>query len=210
DEATRRRFEREALAMAKLEHPHCGAVIDVGVHDGFPYVVMEFVSGQNLKELLAAGPLPIRRAAEITRQVLSGLSHAHEHGLIHRDIKPANIVLSHKEGVGDHAKILDFGIARSINDTTNLTGALVLGTPNYMAPEQIRGTGIDLRVDLYACGVMLFELLTGKKPFEAKDPVAICMAHLNTPAPTLASKLPQRDFGPLEAVVARALAKDPQ
>jgi eukaryotic-like serine/threonine-protein kinase len=210
DEATRRRFEREALAMAKLEHPHCGAVIDVGVHDGYPYVVMEFVSGQNLKDLLAAGPLPIARAVEITRQVLSGLTHAHEHGLIHRDIKPANIVLSQKSGVGDHAKILDFGIARSVNDTTNLTGALVIGTPNYMAPEQILGGEIDHRVDVYACGVMLFELLTGAKPFEAKDPMAVCMQHLHAAAPTLASKLPGRDFGLLEGVVARALAKDRQ
>jgi serine/threonine-protein kinase len=209
DEQTRRRFEREALAMAKLEHPHCGAVIDVGVHEGYPYVVMEFVSGQNLKDLLEAGPVPIPRAVEITRQVLSGLAHAHEHGLIHRDIKPANIVLSQKSGVGDHAKILDFGIARSIHDTTNLTGALLIGTPNYMAPEQIKGGDIDHRVDLYACGVMLFELLTGVKPFDAKDPMAMCMQHLNTPPPRLADKAPGRDFGGLEAVVARALEKDP-
>ena len=208
DEATRRRFEREALAMAKLEHPHVGSVIDVGIHDGCPYVVMEFVDGQNLKEFLKSGPLPIARAVDITRQILSGLAHAHEHGIIHRDIKPANIVLSQKSGVGDHAKILDFGIARSVQDTTNLTGALVLGTPNYMAPEQIRGGEIDHRVDLYACGILLFELLTGAKPFHAEDPMAVCMQHLNFAPPPLAAKL-NRSFGALEAVVARALAKEP-
>ena len=206
---SRRRFEREAMAMAKLEHPNCGTVLDVGVHDDRPYVVMEFVSGQNLKELINTGPLPVARAVEITRQVLSGLSHAHEHGIIHRDIKPANIIVSQKAGVGDHAKILDFGIARTTQDTSNLTGGLVLGTPNYMAPEQIRGGKIDHRVDLYACGITLFELLTGTKPFQAEDPMAVCMQHLEFAPPRLADKAPGRTFGALEDVVARALAKDP-
>ncbi len=209
NEASRRRFEREAMAMAKLEHPNCGAVLDVGVHQGRPYVVMEFVSGQDLKALMTSGPVPVARAVEITRQVLSGLSHAHEHGIIHRDIKPANIVLSQKSGVGDHIKILDFGLARISQDSTNLTGGMVLGTPNYMAPEQIRGADIDARVDLYACGVMLFELLTGSKPFHADDPVAMCMQHINVAPPRLADKAPGRSFGPLEDVVAKALAKDP-
>jgi eukaryotic-like serine/threonine-protein kinase len=209
NDASRRRFEREAMAMAKLEHPNCGTVLDVGVHHDRPYVVMEFVSGQNLKDMLKAGPMPVARAVEITRQVLSGLSHAHEHGIIHRDIKPANIMLSQKAGVGDYAKILDFGLARSNQDTSNLTGAMVVGTPNYMAPEQIRGGQIDHRVDLYACGVLLFELLTGVKPFNADDPMAVCMQHINFPPPKLADKMPGRSFGALEDVVARALAKDP-
>ncbi len=208
NESSRERFEREATAMAKLEHPNCGTVLDVGVHEGRPYVVMEFVSGQNLKDVLKAGPLSIARAVEITRQVLSGLSHAHEHGIIHRDIKPANIVLSQKAGVGDFVKILDFGLVRFRAETSNLTGAMVLGTPNYMAPEQIRGGDFDHRVDLYACGVLLFELLTGNKPFQAADPVATCMLHLNEPPPRLTDRASGRSFGALEAVVARALEKD--
>src|SRR5688572_13583049 len=97
----RKRFEIEAMAMAKLEHPHCASVLDVGVHEDRPFVVMDFVAGQNLKDVIAMGPQPILRATEIVRQVLSGLAHAHEHGIIHRDIKPANIVLSHKTGLGD-------------------------------------------------------------------------------------------------------------
>lgn len=209
NESSRKRFEREAMAMAKLEHPNCGTVLDVGVHEGNPYVVMEFVSGTNVKELLKNGALPLERAVDIVRQVLSGLSHAHEHGIIHRDIKPANIMLTQKAGVGDVAKILDFGLARSTHDTTNLTGAMVLGTPSYMAPEQIRGGDIDGRVDLYACGVMLFELLTGSKPFFADDPMTVCMQHINVAPPRLADKAPGRSFGPLEDVVAKALAKDP-
>ena len=206
--SSRERFEREATAMAKLEHPNCASVLDVGVHGDFPFVVMELVSGHNLKQLIEAGPLPIARAVEITRQVLSGLSHAHEHGIIHRDIKPANIIVSQKAGVGDLVKILDFGLARFRNNSSNLTGAMVIGTPNYMAPEQVVGGDIDHRVDLYACGVLLFELLTGTKPFEARDPVAVCMQHVNVDPPRLSERAPPgRVFGPLEDVVARALEK---
>jgi len=160
--SSRRRFEIEAMAMAKLEHPHCVAVLDVGLHEDHPFVVMDYVSGQNLKEVIAKhAPLPPPRATEIVRQLLSGLAHAHEHGIIHRDIKPANIVLSQKAGLGDHVKILDFGLAR-LNKDSSLTTGIVVGTPSYMAPEQIRGNVIDSRVDIYASGVVLFELLTGK------------------------------------------------
>ncbi|HEU0033694.1 MAG TPA: serine/threonine-protein kinase [Kofleriaceae bacterium] len=208
--ASRRRFEREAKAMAKLEHPHCASVLDVGMHDEQPFVVMDFVSGQSLDEVVAQGPLPIDRAVDITRQILFGLAHAHEHGIIHRDIKPGNIALSQKSGMGDHVKILDFGLAKLNQETSNLTSGIVVGTPSYMAPEQIRGQLIDPRVDLYACGVLLFELLTGAKPFrsENNDPLEVCMMHLNVPAPRLADKRPGTDFGVLEQVVARALAKD--
>ena len=207
--SARKRFEIEAMAMAKLEHPHCASVLDVGVHADRPYVVMDFVSGQNLKELVTSGPQPIPRATEIVRQVLSGLAHAHEHGIIHRDIKPANLVLSQKTGLGDHVKILDFGLARLHDTGQNLTTGIVVGTPAYMAPEQIRGQKLDHRVDLYACGVLLFELLTGRKPFhsEKDDPIEVCKMHLSEPIPRLDAMLSGADFGELEAVVARALAK---
>jgi eukaryotic-like serine/threonine-protein kinase len=208
--ASRRRFEREATAMAKLEHPHCASVLDIGVHNARPYVVMDFVSGTNLTKLIAEGPVPIARAVEITRQVLSGLAHAHELKIVHRDIKPANIVLSQKAGLGDHVKILDFGLARLNEESSNLTAGVILGTPSYMAPEQIRGLLIDGRADLYACGILLFELLTGTKPFRAttSDPLAVCMMHLHDAPPRLADKLPGHDFGVLEDVVSRALEKD--
>ena len=205
----RKRFEIEAMAMAKLEHPHCASVLDVGIHDDRPYVVMDFVSGQNLKDVVAEGPQPIPRATEIVRQVLSGLAHAHEHGIIHRDIKPANLVLSQKTGLGDHVKILDFGLARLHDTGQNLTTGIVVGTPAYMAPEQIRGQPLDHRADLYACGILLFELLTGHKPFhsEKDDPIEVCKMHLSDPIPRLDAMLPGVDFGELEAVVAKALAK---
>ncbi len=210
EKGSRLRFEREANAMAKLEHPHCASVLDIGVHKNRPYVVMDFVSGTNLTKLIDEGPVPIARAVEITRQVLSGLAHTHDLGIVHRDIKPANIVLSQKAGLGDHVKILDFGIARFSEESSNLTSGVILGTPSYMAPEQIRGIQIDGRADLYACGVMLFELLTAIKPFRSanREPIEVCMMQLNVPAPRLADKLAGRDFGKLEAIVARSLEKD--
>jgi serine/threonine-protein kinase len=209
--SSRKRFEIEAMAMAKLEHPHCASVVDVGVHDDKPFVVMDFVSGSNLRDLVAEGPMSLHRAVEIVRQVLSGLAHAHDLGIIHRDIKPANIVLSQKAGLGDHVKILDFGLAR-IADTPKVTTGIVVGTPSYMAPEQIRGTAIDHRADLYACGVLLFELLTGNKPFvSAKDdPVEVCSMHLKNPPPALRDVQPGIEFGELEAIVGKALGKKPE
>ncbi len=209
--SSRKRFETEATAMAKLEHPHCAAVIDVGVHDNMPFVVMDYVAGETLRDIVANGPLPIPRAVELVRQVLSGLAHAHEQGIIHRDIKPANIVVSQKSGLGDHVKILDFGLAR-IADAPTVTTGIVVGTPAYMAPEQIRGTAIDHRADLYAAGVLLFELLTAAKPFVSPkdDPVEVCTMHLKVPPPTLAAKQPEIEFGALEAIVAKALSKKPE
>jgi len=207
--SSRKRFEIEAMAMAKLEHPHCAAVLDVGIHEERPFVVMDFVSGRDLKELINEGPLPVTRVAEIVRQVLSGLAHAHEHGIIHRDIKPANIVLSQKAGLGDHVKILDFGLARLNAEASGLTTGIVVGTPSYMAPEQIRGTAIDGRADLYACGILMYELLTGKKPFHSPkdDPIEVCSMHLKAPVPPMSTMLPDVDFGEVEAVVQKALAK---
>jgi tRNA A-37 threonylcarbamoyl transferase component Bud32 len=208
--ASRKRFEIEAMAMARLEHPQCAAVLDIGLHDGKPFVVMDFVSGETLKATIANGPMPATRAVEIMRQVLSGLSHAHELGIIHRDIKPANLVLSQKIGLGDHVKILDFGLARIAEDGANLTIGLVVGTPSYMAPEQCNGGEIDARTDVYACGVVLFELLTGKKPFisAADDPVDLVRMHLFSQPPRLAALVPDIDER-LEPIVAKALAKAP-
>ena len=209
--SSRKRFELEAVAMAKLEHPHCAAVLDVGMHDDKPYVVMDYITGADLKSLIDKGPVPIPRAVEIVKQTLSGVAHAHELGIIHRDIKPANIMLGQKIGLGDHVKILDFGLARLTQEsqTTKLTSGIVVGTPAYMAPEQIRGTSIDSRCDLYACGVLLFELLTAHKPFhsERDDPMEVVSMHLKQPPPRLADMLPGVDFGELEAVVAKALQK---
>ena len=206
--AGRERFEREARLMAKLEHPHCVSVIDFGLVEDKPYLVMELVRGHSLHQVItSAGRLPPRRAADIARQILAGLAHAHELGIVHRDIKPANIMVSPKEALGDHVQILDFGLARLLESSSLLTTGVAVGTPSYMAPEQCRGAPADLRVDLYACGIVLFEMLTGGKPFNAKDPLEIVKLQLTQPPPRLSDVLPGEHA--LEGVVARALAKDP-
>ncbi|HEY5935045.1 MAG TPA: protein kinase [Kofleriaceae bacterium] len=208
--ASRQRFEREAKLMALLEHPNCVSVIDFGLHDDKPFLVMDLVRGTSLLELLdKVVKLEIPRGADIIRQVLSGLAHAHELGIVHRDIKPANIMISEKAGFGSQVRILDFGLARLTEGSTKLTTGIVVGTPNYMAPEQCKGGDIDARTDLYACGVMLFEMLTGQKPFVANDPIQVVRKHLTEKPPTLASVEPNIDFGAFEEVIARALAKAP-
>jgi eukaryotic-like serine/threonine-protein kinase len=207
--SARSRFQIEAKAMAQLDHPHCVPVFDVGVHEGKPYIVMELVRGKNLKDVIADGRLPRVRALAIVRQVLSGLSHAHELGIIHRDIKPPNIVVSHKEGIGEVVRILDFGLARYGHSTaSSLTKGFAVGTPAYMAPEQCSGRSISPRTDLYAVGVVLFELLVGRRPFEAEDPLEMVRMHLTRTPPRLGD-IVDEDFGALEGFVARSLAKDP-
>ncbi len=205
----RKRFEREAKLMARLDHPHCVSVIDYGLHADKPYVVMELVRGRSLHDVLVdQGRFETSRALDILGQVLSGLAHAHEQGIIHRDIKPANLMITPKAPLGVHARILDFGLARLLGTSGSLSNGVAVGTPSYMSPEQCRGDELDARVDIYACGVLLFEMLTGKKPFIAADPIAIVKKHLQEAPPRLADVTPG-DYGALEAVVARALAKAP-
>ncbi len=207
------RFEREARTMSRLTHPHCVAVTDFGVHDEAPYIVMELVSGPTLAEVLHHGDAPLApvRGLAIVRQVLAGLAHAHAQGIVHRDIKPANIVLADVEGTGDHARILDFGLAKLVAGAgvSWSNTQIAVGTPSYMSPEQARGEEVDARADLYAVGILLHELLTRRKPFVAKDPLEILKLHMSAPPPPLG-----RDGGPrfsaeLEAVVKKALTKLP-
>ena len=207
--SSRQRFEREAKLMARLEHPNCVSVIDFGIHDDKPFLVMDLVRGTSLLDVIDREKrIAPARAVEILRQVLSGLAHAHELGIVHRDIKPANIMVGEKTGIGMQVRILDFGLARLTETSTKLTTGIVVGTPNYMSPEQCKGLQIDGRSDLYACGVILFEMLVGRKPFVADDPIQVVRMHLSQPPPRLADIAPG-DYGELEAVVARALSKDP-
>ncbi len=216
--SSRSRFEREAKLMARLEHPHCVSVIDFGLHEGKPFLVMDLVRGTSLLDALEkVGRFEPAHAVAIARQVLSGLAHAHELGIVHRDIKPANVMITERTGMAEQVRILDFGLAKPAvgptgedSSSTKLTTGIVVGTPNYMAPEQIKGGAVDGRTDLYAVGVVLFELLTGHKPFTADDPVAVVRKHLHAEPPTLANMLGGVSFGELEAVVAKALAKQPQ
>ena len=208
------RFERETRVMSKLAHPNCVSVVDFGVWEGAPYLVMEYVSGTTLRALIDNGPLPPRRALALVRQIASGLAHAHAQGVVHRDVKPANIMISEEIGTGDHARILDFGLARLRGgvgrDATQSN--VVVGTPNYMAPEQTVGGGlIDARTDIYAVGVVLFEMVSGDRPFQAEDTLALLGMHRAAPIPRLADRVePAVQLPPgLQELVEKAMAMSP-
>ncbi|MFL5959536.1 MAG: protein kinase domain-containing protein [Gaiellaceae bacterium] len=201
------RFRREARAVAQLSHPNIVTVIDRGQDDGRQYIVFEHVDGENLKELVQrTGRLPVRRALELALAVADGLAFAHERGLVHRDVKPQNILLS-REG---EVKVTDFGIARSLHVEHGVTQTgTVLGTGEYLAPEQASGKPVSPATDVYSLGVVLWELLAGEVPFSGENFVAVAMRHINEPLPSLRERRPE--VSPrLAVVVERALAKHPE
>jgi serine/threonine-protein kinase len=212
DDKLVQRFEREARALAAVAHRNVVAVTDYGFFEGMPYLVMELLEGRSLSMLLAERDiLPIGRAVALLRQVLAGLGHAHAQGLVHRDLKPGNVwIESHADG--DLAKLLDFGFVKPISPDSGamLTAdGIVVGTLAYMSPEQAAGGAVDHRSDLYSAGVLLFEMLTGTRPFGG-DPIEILRAHITLPPPSLAATRPDLAFSPaIEAVVQRALEKSP-
>jgi eukaryotic-like serine/threonine-protein kinase len=198
------RFRREAKNAAALNHPNIVSIYDRGEAEDTYYIAMEFLDGRTLKELIVSrGAAPINVAIEYARQILSALRFAHRHGIVHRDIKPHNVLV---DGEG-RVKVTDFGIARAGTSQMTEAGSIV-GTAQYLSPEQARGTEVDPRSDLYSLGIVLYELLTGKTPFDGETPVEIAMKHLST-APKPPSKL-RPDIPPeLDMVVLRALAKNP-
>ncbi|WP_179023535.1 protein kinase [Streptomyces sp. IMTB 2501] len=211
DPQSRARFRREAHAAAALNHPAVATIHDVGEEpdpDGpRPYLVMEYVQGATLAEVLRDGPLPVADAVNAACAVLDALRHSHERGIVHRDIKPSNIMLTGPDTV----KVLDFGIAKAFTETaTRITGSgAAIGTPAYLSPEQISGAEIDHRADLYAMGCLLHELLTGQPPFRGESPFAVMHQHLFT-APEPVSRLRPQISPAVEAVIQRALSKDPK
>jgi len=204
----RTRFETEARAMSRLSHPNCASVIDFGVEGTSPYVVMDFVAGVTLRQVMAKGRVAPARAVAIARQLLAGVAHAHAQNIIHRDLKPENLILGDTAGLADHVRILDFGLAK-LRDGPAMTSGLALGTPSYMSPEQTGSPGdIDGRTDIYAVGVLLFEMLAGRKPFVSDKVAEILVMHRDTPPPRLREIAPDAGISAqLEAVVDRALAK---
>ena len=212
DPDSRSRFERETRALSKLAHPHCVSIIDFGV-SGSPYLVMDHVAGTTLRELLDEGPLSIDEALALARQLLAGLAHAHQQRIVHRDVKPANIMVTDEIGTGRHVRILDFGLARlrEHGAVTVTQTSMAIGTPSYMAPEQTVGGEVDARSDVYAAGVVLFEMLTGRRPFVHDEPAALLEAHRSSPPPRLTDIMPNRAWpAGLDTVLQRALAKAPE
>jgi serine/threonine protein kinase len=208
------RFDREATACSALDHPSCISVTDYGrTENEQPFLVMEYVKGQPLHQVLEEqGPLPQNEAIALMRDVLRGLDHAHGQGIIHRDIKLENVMMVTRKGQRT-VKILDFGIAKApLEGSKQLTQAgMVFGTPEYMAPEQTMSAQVDARADLYAVGVMLFALLTGKTPFyDAAGQVELLQTKLTQPAPPMSTVAPGQRFSPaLEQFVAHALQREP-
>jgi eukaryotic-like serine/threonine-protein kinase len=210
DPQVMKRFEREAQAMSRLAHPNCIAVLDFGV-DELPYLVMDLVHGAPLRATIDAGVVAPRRALKIARQLLSALSHAHAQGIVHRDIKPENVVLEATPGLHDHVRVLDFGLAKMMGSESGLTVGMAIGTPNYMAPEQTREGSVDHRADLYAVGIVLYEMLTGKKPFDSTELGEVFLKQLGMPMPRLRDTAPAAGFSAeLDAVIQRAADKDPE
>ena len=204
------RFENEAKAMSRLLHPHCVSVIDFGV-EGSPYLVMDFVTGRTLRDLLLEGRLAPSRAMRLSQQLLAGLAHAHEQGIVHRDLKPENLILSEEAGLKEHLRILDFGLAK-LRDGPQMTAGMAVGTPSYMSPEQSGAEGaIDARTDLYTVGIVLFEMFAGRKPFQSENVGEVILMQRESPPPKLRSVSPETRYSAeLEALLDKAMSKLPE
>ena len=195
------RFMREAKIVAQLAHPHIVAVHDVGVANNCHYISMDYLPGKDLKDLIHEG-LSSERSLKVIREVALALDFAHSKGYIHRDVKPDN-VLFREDG---SAVLSDFGIAKNIQRSLRMTQTgKAIGTPIYMSPEQARGEELDNRADLYALGVMFFEMLTGRVPYDASDPIAVGIKHIRDPIPNLPAQL-----SVLQTIINRLMAKEPQ
>jgi serine/threonine-protein kinase len=198
------RFRREASAAAGLQHPNVVNVFDRGRHDGTYYIAMEHLEGRTLKEIVESeAPLAQERVVDFGLQILQAAGFAHRHGVIHRDFKPHNVIVDEQA----RAKVTDFGIARAGASEMTETGS-IMGTAQYLSPEQAQGHAVTATSDLYSIGVMLYEMLAGRLPFEGESAVSIALKHLSEP-PTPISQLRPDVHPALESVVMAALAKDP-
>ncbi len=215
DKDTIKRFKREAEAVSKLDHPNIVQVFDFGRSDGMMFLVMEYLSGRDLGQVLKEqGPLPFERVARIAAQICGSVAQAHERGIVHRDLKPENVMVLEGRAFPDFVKVLDFGLAK-LRDTEDAERSItragsILGTPYYMAPEHIRGEGVDARSDVYAVGALIYKAITGVPPFWANSPVGVLTMHLTEDVIPPSERAPKRNI-PLDVdrIVLKALAKSP-
>jgi len=215
NEEALKRFQREAKTTSKLRHVNSIHIYDFGVEDNLSFLVMEYIEGESLDDVIRkSGPLELPRFANIVRQVCYALAEAHDLGIVHRDLKPGNIYLSRKRDGSEEVKVLDFGIAKVVGEQQNVTRltqtGMIIGTPQYMSPEQVEGIPLDHRSDVYSLGIIMYELLTGETPFQAETPFQLLMKHVKE------KPVPPRKFRPnlaipeaVEKIVLKALEKDP-
>ncbi len=216
-----RRFRTEAQAVSKLDHPNVVQTFDFGQADGALYLVMEYINGEDLAAIIRReGPWTFTRAARLFGQVCSGLVDAHEAGVVHRDLKPENLMVVRRRDGSEHVKVLDFGLAKLRERATEpchsrdfsmaSSGGQVIGTPYYMAPEQVRGEPLDARADLYSVGATLYRVLTGVPPFDAPSPMSVLAKHITDPVVPPRTRAPERALPPeADRIVLRAMAKAP-
>ena len=197
------RFQREIKTIAQLEHPAIVSVYDVGEHEGIPFFVMRFMPGGSLSDMIKKGRFSLEDTARIVERLASALSYAHRKGIIHRDLKPDNILFN-EDG---YPFISDFGIAKFTEAHTNLTGSGIIGTPAYMSPEQATGDTLDLRSDVYGLGVIVYQMLTGKQPYNADTPMGVAIKHVTDPVPDILLAEPDLPEG-ISEVMKKVLAKD--
>ena len=197
------RFRREARVIARLDNPHIVPVYDFDEHDGQPYLVLKFIDGQTLGQRIKSSPLSKIEILELVMAVGNGLQYAHKQGILHRDIKPSNVLIS-REG---NIYITDFGLARMVEGNSSLTGDTIIGTPHYISPEQALNTEkLDERTDIYSFGVMIFEIVTGRVPFDSDTAFSVIEDHIYTPPPPPRSIKPDLSYD-VEDVILKALAK---
>lgn len=202
------RFKREAKGLGSLRHPHIVSVIDFDVDDGWYYMVMDFIKGETLEAVLdRRGMLPVDEALQLTMQLAGALDYAHRHGRIHRDIKPGNVMFADADQ--QHAVITDFGLTRLLDNATITLSGTIAGTPAYMSPEAAQGQKVDARSDIYSLGVMMYEMVTGQRPFAGETPLSVIMKLVVEPLPPALTVNP--DLPPaVDAILNKAMAKRPQ
>lgn len=199
------RFHQEAISAANLEHPHIVPIYEVDEAQGFHFIAMKYIAGNSLKEIIARdGQLALSRVQYLVDQIADALDYAHERGFLHRDVKPSNVMVEAK----DYAYLMDFGLARPIESSQLTVAGTVMGTPDYMSPEQAQGDeDLDRRTDVYSLGMMLYEMLTGRAPFSGLSPTAVIFAQITQMPPPARTLRPDLPVG-VEAVVHRAIAKN--
>ena len=208
DETFLERFRREAQSLGSLRHPHIVSVIDFDVEDGWYYMVMDFIKGQTLEAMLdRRGRLPVDEALHLTAQLAGALDYAHARGRIHRDIKPGNVMFA--DDAGQHPVITDFGLTRLLDNATITLSGTIAGTPAYMSPEAARGEKVDARGDIYSLGVILYEMVTGQRPYAGETPLSVIMKLVLEPLPPALSINP--DLPPaVDEIISKATAKQPE